>query len=1298
MGLGLHPDTFYTTAPDRDVAFCLMQVAKITAMAAAVASAIVAEIRYIIEVNPFLWQAHGIGLRPAAAPRLLASDWFCGVGGSSNGAQHAGCVIVRAIECQATLRKLYTKSFGVIPGGDVRMNVDDAAPLAPARSIDIQMASFECSTFSQAGAQAGLSDRETVVTLDQVFLRLRLEQPDGVLLENVRGLVTMADGEVLRWVLEGVRGAGYVTAHSVDSPPSLGLCFNRPRLHIMALRIDLVHRSWWARMNPRTWFTPLIGTRFSVVSDYLESPYASRELLESRGARFVAPEDIRFLDGDFTPSPPDVAQVDRPFVRCHWTMVPVHHGMSPAETCVIALHGPVVKRWLERNGNRVYSTRGLAPTMVRRGPFRTSVFMIPGSSPGAKHKRDAVFRTLTADECSRILELEGMHMTQYAPGGVIPDDAWEVRSAQIVAPPVNKRLVGILGSLIDSTRTLAEMHTTKECIERPLGFHPESRTDLISPAFDAVVARHTSWLLERDSAILRGETPARPRLSLAIFGGLEDVHVHIVSNTLVIHLELYLNQHAWGQVWRSAPGEAPVRVTPAPVHTVSLAASLVRGDLSGSSGELLAHILPQRGCYGGSMISPMLVILACNSDRFIGDARAVEDIDNEVAAECLVRFSGADLEIIPYCSIKQNVTDKKIAAHLKAQGQQPKVRRISDKKSGESALLSPNAWVDSSSMMGLDLTRLDDMLAAVVAMCAMAMAMNTHEIERIGANDASRAVYLHWSVYMHAGDASRAYRNLRSCPTEVWKSGLYDVRLDKRMVPRLYRYVDLALDFGGEANPAEFCWYSYCLVISWAVILRLLSGMLAPLYVVPAMEHSRAIGFTREHRLRHFEMRQHNDMPEQDDVAPAATHPPACTVGGREPQLDETETEFHRIIYERSKVPRALSHPDTCQSSLDMFRASSYSDDFTMVQIDTPELRRVRGGRAALQQVGEESNLPFGASKWADGAPTQDLVCLGIGFDVTDPERPLVYVPDESVEEVVFIMRDLVDKQSAPVSAIGSLASKLLRQTMVVERGRLYVCGLFAATRHASAGRFGMLCNTLRHRRGRVYSRPKRKHGEADGEDTPTADSVPITQWARRNMQWWLKYYESGSPRTLCVAPRVTFRGDIEADACGIGYGGFFIVGHTMFFFAGLWSTAEVASFNATGEKTLNINVFELVTQHMLVYTGVIPALGAPFVGHTIMPKCDNEISVVLKESYRARNEHMATILEDLDHLTAKHRVCVQMVHISGVNNRVSDILSRDGVCAAFYAQVATDFPVVTAFQNVTDMIPTEVRSLSKLL
>jgi hypothetical protein len=38
-----------------------------------------------------------------------------------------------------------------------------------------------------------------------------------------------------------------------------------------------------------------------------------------------------------------------------------------------------------------------------------------------------VHRTLTHDEVCRIFDIEGLHTTQYTPGGVVPDDAYEVR-------------------------------------------------------------------------------------------------------------------------------------------------------------------------------------------------------------------------------------------------------------------------------------------------------------------------------------------------------------------------------------------------------------------------------------------------------------------------------------------------------------------------------------------------------------------------------------------------------------------------------------------------------------------------------------------------------------------------------------------------------------------------------------------------------------------------------------------------------------------------------------------------------
>jgi hypothetical protein len=175
------------------------------------------------------------------------------------------------------------------------------------------------------------------------------------------------------------------------------------------------------------------------------------------------------------------------------------------------------------------------------------------------------------------------------------------------------------------------------------------------------------------------------------------------------------------------------------------------------------------------------------------------------------------------------------------------------------------------------------------------------------------------------------------------------------------------------------------MVLSWAVLVRALLDMLASELVIPAMLRSRAIGFTREHRLHHYELHNHNDMPEQEGAVDTAVDAPVEALA-----LDFIESEFHKLAFERGKLTRALTRPDDCQTSLDMFRASSYSDDFDMVQVDTPDNKRVAGARAALQQVGVETNIPFGAKKWDEGAPAQDMVCLGIGFNVSDPARPVV--------------------------------------------------------------------------------------------------------------------------------------------------------------------------------------------------------------------------------------------------------------------------------------------------------------------
>jgi hypothetical protein len=280
------------------------------------------------------------------------------------------------------------------------------------------------------------------------------------------------------------------------------------------------------------------------------------------------------------------------------------------------------------------------------------------------------------------------------------------------------------------------------------------------------------------------------------------------------------------------------------------------------------------------MINPMLVILAANSDAFVKDSGAVDDIRAELDEKCLEEFPTARLAIVPYCTAKQNVTDKKLPAHEAAAGKQPKIRRISDKAAGSSALAACNAWVAMEKRAKLELCRLDDILNNIVAICVMCVAWNRAET-RAGRPGA-------FGVYLTAGDASRAYRNLHSCLLDSWKSGLYFVELT-RGVGRLRWLLDLVLDFGGAANGANFCDVASGATVGWVSLIRQAfrdagTDINATAEVAAEMTQARARGFIRSCRLRHSELRAFNDMAEQvvevDDMivdtpsTPLAAPPP----------------------------------------------------------------------------------------------------------------------------------------------------------------------------------------------------------------------------------------------------------------------------------------------------------------------------------------------------------------------------------------------------------------------------------------
>jgi hypothetical protein len=129
------------------------------------------------------------------------------------------------------------------------------------------------------------------------------------------------------------------------------------------------------------------------------------------------------------------------------------------------------------------------------------------------------------------------------------------------------------------------------------------------------------------------------------------------------------------------------------------------------------------------------------------------------------------------------------------------------------------------------------------------------------------------------------------------------------------------------------------------------------------------------------------------------------------------------------------------------------------------------------------------------------------------------------------------------------------------------------------------------------------------------------------------------------------------SDASGTGYGGVFLgKDDTVYFFRGEW-TRQTRSLFASG--VLDINILELVTVQFLLH------LAGPHIsGQCLTIMCDNQSSVDLLTSYRARKWWSAIVLEEIDLLLALHDVDAKFEWISTSLNRLADWLSRSRIRA----------------------------------
>lgn len=211
---------------------------------------------------------------------LQVLELFAGAGGLALGLQGAGFTHYALIEldkdCINTLRT--NRPNWPIINSDVK----DIDFNIYRNKIDILAGGFPCQSFSYAGKRLGLQDSRG--SLVYQFIRaIQESQPKTFLGENVRGLLTIDNGETFKSIKSALEDIGYVIYHKLLNAVNYNVPQKRERLIIIGFRKDLQVNYQFPTPNPK------IITLREALKDCPVSPCAKYSPLREQVLNLVSP-------------------------------------------------------------------------------------------------------------------------------------------------------------------------------------------------------------------------------------------------------------------------------------------------------------------------------------------------------------------------------------------------------------------------------------------------------------------------------------------------------------------------------------------------------------------------------------------------------------------------------------------------------------------------------------------------------------------------------------------------------------------------------------------------------------------------------------------------------------------------------------------------------------------------------------------------------------------------------------------------------------------------------------------------
>ena len=185
---------------------------------------------------------------------------FAGCGGLDLGFINAGFSIVWANDFMKEAVETYKKNIGDhIILGDITKIPSSEIP----DNFDILLGGFPCQGFSIANIKRSMKDERNYLYKEMLRV-IKDKRPKYFVAENVKGLLSMQKGEVIKMIVEDFKKLGYDVSCKVLKASEYGVPQNRERVFIIGNRIGLKNPFPLKTHGTEKGLKPLVSTKSAV--------------------------------------------------------------------------------------------------------------------------------------------------------------------------------------------------------------------------------------------------------------------------------------------------------------------------------------------------------------------------------------------------------------------------------------------------------------------------------------------------------------------------------------------------------------------------------------------------------------------------------------------------------------------------------------------------------------------------------------------------------------------------------------------------------------------------------------------------------------------------------------------------------------------------------------------------------------------------------------------------------------------------------------------------------------------------